>query len=702
MAHRATSIGSPHPANAGARPRAEGHPAEPSFWVLAILAAAVGIITLIVFLPALRGEFLNWDDQANFLENPSYRGLHWSNLRWMFSTVYMGHYQPLTWLTLGIDYQLWGMDARGYHFTSILIHALNASLVLALAWPMLKRIGSSCPMAMRSGACVCVALLFALHPLRVESVAWITERRDVLATALLLAATLAYLKRDHAQSLNHQRAARWWLIAVYGLTALSLLAKAIGVVMPVVLLLIDMYPLKRTRRFTLWNLIAEKLPLLTLAIGIGILALWAQRTSGVPIERPLQRWDESLSMCIRSAAFYPVKTLLPLGLSPLYEVPYNFKAFDAGFARSAAIVAAISLTAIGLAWRTGHAGLLVAWCAYLVLILPVSGIFPSGPQLYADRYSYLACIPLMLWVGGATLWLDPFTRWPWRAAAVWLVTLTTSSALSVLTLRQIRPWHDSWSLWDFVLQRDPNSALAQMNRGVMLAERGDLAGAERWLRSSLQLNPINANAMSNLSSVIANQNYADPQLAHAALVEAEQLASHAVQLRPGNAVAHRNRGYALFGLGKIPEAIQAFQRSVDLSAANSLTAGVTSSKPPDWKTQAMLADLYRRNNQMDQAIAHARLAVDYAPHEPLTHQLLVELLLLAQQPNEAATALRAMCSNLPGNPEWPTRLGDVLMSVGDRVGAANAYRRALQIDAAYGPAREGLAAADSAASRPGP
>src|SRR5215831_8071799 len=161
---------------------------SPVPWWPGVLVATV---TLLTFLPALRNDFVNWDDVENFLNNPHYRGLGWTNIRWMLTTAHLGHYIPVTWLTLGLDYVLWGMDPRGYHFTAVLLHALNAGLVYVLAYRLLE-LGSSGGRGLALGAAT-AALLFSLHPLRVESVVWITERRDLLAGLFSTLAVLAYL-----------------------------------------------------------------------------------------------------------------------------------------------------------------------------------------------------------------------------------------------------------------------------------------------------------------------------------------------------------------------------------------------------------------------------------------------------------------------------------------------------------------------------
>src|SRR5207249_5694880 len=211
---------------------------------------------LVCFLPALGSQFVLWDDDMNFTDNPSYRGLSASHLRWMFTTLYGGHYQPLSWLTLGLDYTLWGMNPTGYHLTSLLLHAVNAVLFYYIVLALLRRAVAA--VSASAGAAAVGALFFAIHPLRVESVAWASERRDVLAALFYLATVLAYLRM--AEEEPSGRAHRWYLVSL-ACFVLSLLSKAWGITLPVVLLALDVFPLRRAPR------LREKAPYAALALG---------------------------------------------------------------------------------------------------------------------------------------------------------------------------------------------------------------------------------------------------------------------------------------------------------------------------------------------------------------------------------------------------------------------------------------------------
>src|SRR3990172_8049348 len=267
-------------------------------WVAALLVAQLAFVA---FLPALRGEFVLWDDDTNFLKNTAWRGLGWDELEWMLTTPHKGQLIPLSWLTLGLDYRLWGLHPSGFHLTSLILHAANAALVYAVA--------------LRVGAGL-AALLFALHPLRVESVAWITERRDVVSGLFYLLALLAYLFERRRLAL--------------GAFALGLLAKAIVVSLPVVLLLLDVWPLRRLGwadlRRAPWRVPAlrEKLPFVLLAAAGSASAVWAMVVGSGRTPPSLLGLVSRVAISFFSTAFYLWKTLWPLGLSPLYELPVPF------------------------------------------------------------------------------------------------------------------------------------------------------------------------------------------------------------------------------------------------------------------------------------------------------------------------------------------------------------------------------------------
>jgi tetratricopeptide (TPR) repeat protein len=373
-------------------------------------AVFVFAVTVLVFSRSLYGDFLDWDDRSNLVDNIFYRGF---NLPWIFGLHFV-HWYPLTWLSFSLDHALWGLDPFGFHLTNVLLHGANAALFYMAA-------GS-----------VPAALFFSLHPLRVESVAWITERSDLLSAFFLLA------------SLRFKSA---WL---YALAALS---KATVVPFPLA-----------------WKP-ARKPVYLALAAAAGALAVLAQRQAGALWSVEQLGPFERLGVYIHNAAFYLAKTVLPFGLMPLYPMPGSFPFPWA----AAALLALITfLVWRRKEWREG-------WCWYLLFLIPVAGLIKTGPQLAADRYSYLACLPLALLVRG---------KWSWPILAL----------LAVLTWRQQGVWKDSETFWRSMAG---NSSFchgpARNNLGNLLSRQGRREEAERAYESALVCSPGHPVAVENLS-----------------------------------------------------------------------------------------------------------------------------------------------------------------------------------------------------------
>src|SRR5438128_350460 len=292
-------------------------------WVYWLVPVLVALVTFAAFLPALHNQFVNWDDDKNFLDNPYYRGLGWSQLRWMWTT-HLGHYIPLTWMTFGLDYLLWGMNPVGYHLTSLLLHAANAVVfffvvhrILTQALPSRSERGHA--LAVAAGF---AALGFAIHPLRVESVAWVTERRDVLSGLFYLSAILIYLR-----ACEREERGRGWYWAAVGLFVGALLSKSMAVNLPVVLLILDVYPLRRLGGTLGWwsaparRIYVEKIPFVLLAAAASAIAVMAQFSIHAALPLAQLGVPGRLAVSAYGLSFYLGKMIMPVNLSPLYELP---------------------------------------------------------------------------------------------------------------------------------------------------------------------------------------------------------------------------------------------------------------------------------------------------------------------------------------------------------------------------------------------
>lgn len=443
---------------------------------------AIGLILLaasLPFLPTLQGGFLNWDDDRNLVQNEAYRGLSPGHLRWMFTTAHHGGYYPVAWVSFGVDFTLWGMDPRGYHATNLLLHAVNGVLLLLLLRELLQACGYRRGPAVHWSATF-ATLVFVTHPLRVESVAWITERRGLLAALFALLAVLFYLKRHRPGTSTGRR--RALLAASAGAFLLSLLSKGIAITLPLVLLVADLWPLRRLEKVSgrvrgLGRLVLEKTPYLAAALIIGVLARFAQAEGGTLrslSEHPLL---DRFAQAAYGACFYLWKTVIPADLGPLHPLD---RKLDPGADRFIlSIMVVLVLTVAVWLGRRRRPGLAAAWAAYLIVLAPVLGFVQSGPQLVAERYSYLATIPAFGLLSGLLLPSPgrPSTQGRFRmrpAAAAFLAV-----AFGVVSWNQCGFWTNSTSLWRRAAEQYPRSPTVNLQMGDALEDAGRHEAAVR-------------------------------------------------------------------------------------------------------------------------------------------------------------------------------------------------------------------------------
>src|SRR6059058_4026118 len=353
-------------------------PQRRGFW---LVPALIALITFAAFLPALQNQFVNWDDKDNFLDNPHYRGLGWTHLRWMWTT-HLGHYIPLTWMTLGLDYLLWGMNPVRYHLTNLLLHAANAVVFFFVVLRILTRALSSPSerghaLALSAGF---ASLVFAIHPLRVESVAWATERRDVLSGLFYLLTILEYLRAREPE-----KRGRWWYWLSVVTFVCALLSKSMVVNLPVVLLILEVYPLRRLGGAIGWwsaparRVYVEKIPFVLLAAAASAIAFMAQFSAQTAASLAQLSVLGRLAVSAYGLSFYLGKLVVPVNLSPLYELPPTVNPGALPFILSYGLVLAITALVLGSAgecracWQHGW---LTSWSSFRC-----SGSFRSACRL---------------------------------------------------------------------------------------------------------------------------------------------------------------------------------------------------------------------------------------------------------------------------------------------------------------------------------
>jgi tetratricopeptide (TPR) repeat protein len=632
---------------------------EPLYWLTPVL---VFLITGIAFAPVVQNQFVNWDDPVNLLENPYYRGLGLAQLQWMFTTFHNSLYRPLTWMTLGADYLLWGMQASGYHLTSLLFHCANALLFYFLVLRIFS-IAVRAPIvpAMRAAAAF-AALIFALHPLRVEPIAWASGRENVVSGFFFILTLICYLKAAHTVSPG---SVNWrWMGAAWIFYAMSLLGKGAVVTLPFALLVLDIYPLKRlgwdrgylgsdARR--IWR---EKVPFFVVALCGGVLALFGKQQSKLLYGLDQYGLMDRIVQSVYGFAFYLWKTLVPIQLSPLYEMR-TLDVSDWRFLLSAIVLLAITAALWFLRQRWPWA--LAAWVYYLVIVAPYIGVAQNGPQIAADRYSYLACLGWTALAGAALPHFQDFgvIRKAGRPGCVFVAAATgiLLVLLGFVTWRQTQVWRTSETLWRHALTIDAESFFAHSFLGTALLESGKTEEAIAHLNQALALNPGYASAHHALANAFSQRG---------ALEEAIKHYNQALALDPGSAKAHYNLGRVLATRGDWGAAIAQYRKAIELDPLD-----------PDYHNNLGLA--VGKQENWDEAVNHFRDALRIDPTYSKAHFNLGRVYAHQGNLGDAAQHLTQALRLQPGAPEIHQSLARVLYLEGKKEEALQHYQEAIRL-----------------------
>ncbi|MFH1465739.1 MAG: tetratricopeptide repeat protein [Pseudomonadota bacterium] len=514
-------------------------PPSPARARLLVRLLLVGAVFL-AFAPALHGEWLNWDDNINFMQNPHFRGLGWEQLRWMWTDT-AGVYVPLAWMSLGLNFLSGGMDPRGYHALNVALHAVSALGLWSLLEALLARTAPGVAPGDRRWAAVAGALFWALHPLRVESVVWITERRDVLCTALLFPAVTLYIRAVSAQG----RRRGWLLAASCALTLASMLAKAHAMTFAAVLLVLDLLVLDRWPRERFGRLLLEKVPWLLLGAGMALVAAGSQVSGGAAASFASHGPAARAAVIAEGLRYYALQTLAPVVLTPIQPLLLPIHPQEHLLAGAVALAGALgTLTLLVVRRRRLAAALLL----YAVLLAPVSGVLQSSPNLVADRNSLVATVPFVALFAAAAAWALPRRRGLTIALLVaWL------GALGAVTFGYAEAWSHPLKLWALQLERFPEHPQSHFLMAQSLDEAGRDAEAIPAYQAALRFgHPAPDQVRLALGHCQADVGSFDEALPTWARIPPDS---------PHYAEAQAFTGRALWSLGRRGEALEAFSRA---------------------------------------------------------------------------------------------------------------------------------------------
>jgi Tfp pilus assembly protein PilF len=507
------------------------------------------VITLGTFADVRTFDFVSYDDPWYITSNPHVTaGLSWQGLWWALTSGYLFYWHPLTWLTHMTDVQLFGLNAGGHHTTNLLLHIAGT---LVLFFTLRRATGAEGPSAL-------VAALFAVHPLHVESVAWVSERKDVLSGLLFMLTLWAYVRYA-----NRQTTARYLLVALF--LSLGLMAKPMLVTLPVVLLLFDVWPLRRlalaglASRGKAFSLLREKIPLFVLAglAGLATLAVQAQVGAvGTLTQLPL---TYRVSNALLSYVNYAVQMVWPTGLAVFYPYP---PALPPWWHVAAAAIALVIATLVTVRARVRRPYLLAGWLWYLVTLLPVIGLFQAGDQLMADRFTYIPLIGLFVmfaWSGA-----DAAARWPRLRPALTVASLLVVGACAFGARQQTQFWANSETLWRRALSVTTGNHRAHAALGEVFERQGLVDEAIAEYRTALRIVPDQAEWRNNLGVLYTRQDKVAEAMGQFAI---------ATRLKPDFADAHNNLGAMHARAGQPEEAIASYTRALTLAPDNALAHG---------------------------------------------------------------------------------------------------------------------------------
>jgi tetratricopeptide (TPR) repeat protein len=583
-----------------------------------LICVALALATIIAYEPVRLNRFVNYDDDLYVTENPNVnKGITGESILWAFTTGHSNNWHPLTWLSHMLDCELFGLEPCWHHLSSLLFHLANT---LLLFWVLKRMTGAIWQSAF-------VAAAFALHPLHVESVAWVAERKDVLSGFFWMLTIACYIRY------TEQPGIRRYLL-VFLVFALGLMAKPMLVTLPFVLLLLDYWPLGRlqwgnqtdNQRWSVWSLVKEKVPLFILTIASSVITFIVQQKGGAMDVGESYSLGVRISNALVCYVSYLIKTAYPVGLAVLYPHPGDSLPMWQVIVSLLIIVAAsVVVIYAGRRWRY----LATGWFWYLGTLVPVIGFVQVGAQAMADRYTYLPSIGIFIIAGwGAS---EVGARWRYRGTVLGVCAGIVLADLLICTRLQVRYWQDNFKLFGHSVAVTENNFLMHDSYGGALFEKGQLDESITQFREALRINPEYLGAKRNIGIVFLKQGKID---------ESIKVLTEVVNSKGDRPKAHNYLGLAYAEKGELDTAIQHYKEAIRL-------------KPDYVEAIANLGIALKEQGQVTEAIKEWERALLLNPDEPDVHYNMG--LAMAEQ-YKYDEAIKHFSAALESKPNWAEAL----------------------------------------------
>ncbi len=638
-----------------------------------VIAALVAVITFIVFLPALQNDFV-WDDEVYISKNPFIRTIDTTLLKSIFLRFYVANWHPIAWISHAIDYFIWGLNPMGHHLTSIILHAANALLVVLLVIQMLSvykntAANNASALSALTDRVILITggvtgLLFALHPLRVETVVWVSERKDLLCALFFLLSISAYAnyvrlteRKTVQKNSKSQSSQKHYLISL-SFFALALMSKPMAVTLPIVLLIFDWYPFQRIKSLAIPRIVfLEKLPFIALSLASSAVTFLAQKSGGAVA--PLEDIPTSDRMLVaaKSVVSYLWKMLMPLNLIPFYPYP-NYISLSAEYLVPVIILVGISAIFFFLAKK--HRMWLAAWGYYVVTLIPVLGRVQVGNQSMADRYTYLPSLGPFFALGlitATTVERAIALKW-WRKTASLAIAAAMITLMSYATIRQIGAWKNEFTLWDYVIEKGSRVPIAYNNRGSTLLNRGQIDEAINDFQTAIRLNPYYVGAYRNIARA-----YEEKGLLEQSIEQYQTL----LKLFPNNVEPRLNLAYIYKKKGMLDAAIEQCHTAIQLD-------------PNYADAHSVLGLIYGQKGMIDEAIRHLEIATRLDPSNYHAHLNLGTAFYMMRAVDRAIEQYQIVLRLDPGNLKAHINLGSIYAAQGSRDNAIEHFQTALKLD----------------------